>query len=242
MISEHKFVTSFTSVWREVMPLGDNYWRRQNLLLLQKQPKVKNLVAADMRGLVNELAFMAFCKMQSEIERARALGQVSKDTTIPKALASCIPDVVSYINRLAFSQETLISAVDKDCLTEAHFLTENLLRFFPTIQSYELRPKFNGCGIVSACEGDLISEGCLFEVKAGDRSFRISDLRQLLVYAALAYADGALTFDHIALCNPRTGFVWKKSLDSICHSVSGQRTSDVLTQLILHFESTETTQ
>lgn len=242
MISEHKFVTSFTSVWREVMPLGDSYWRRQNLLLLPTHPKVKNLVAADMRGLVNELAFMAFCKIQSDTCVARSTGKLDSVTTISDAVSSCVPQAVEYINRLAFSSESRAVDLSKDCATEAHYLTANLLRFFPADGSYELRPKFNGCGVISSCEGDLISDGCLFEVKAGDRSFRIADIRQLLVYAALAYADNTLNFDRIALCNPRTGFLWTKSLDSICYAVSGLRASDVLARLVLHFESTDTTQ
>ena len=241
MISEHKFITSFTSVWREVMPLGDNYWRRQNLLLLPSQSKVENFVAADLRGLVNELAFMAFCKIQTDTAVGRSIDNPEIGIAISEAVVSCVPQAVAYINRLAFASETKASDVSKDCKTEAHYLTANLLRFFPMQGVYQLRPKFNGCGVISACEGDLISGGCLFEVKAGDRPFRISDVRQLLVYAALAYADKALTFDRIALCNPRTGFLWVKSLDSICHSLSGLRASDVLARLVLHFESTDVT-
>lgn len=241
MISEHKFVTSFTSIWREVMPLGDSYWRRENLLLLQKHPKVANLVAADMRGLANELAFMAFCKIQTDTSVARSIGKLNSVASISDAVSSCVPQAVEYINRLAFSSEIRGAELSKDCGTEAHHLTENLLRFFPADRSYELRPKFNGCGVISSCEGDLISGGCLFEIKAGDRSFRIADIRQLLVYAALAYAGRTLNFDRIALCNPRTGILWTKSLDSICHAVSGLRASDVLAQLVLHFESTDTT-
>lgn len=241
MISEHKFVTSFTSVWREVMPLGDSYWRRENILLLQMHPKVANLVSADMRGLVNELAFMAFCKVQHDTFVARSNGNLYSVASIPEAVSSCVPQAVEYINRLAFFSEPQSGELSKDCGTEAHHITENLLRFFPADRSYELKPKFSGCGVVSSCEGDLISDGCLFEVKAGDRSFRIADIRQLLVYAALAYAGKTLNFDRIALCNPRTGILWTKSLDSICYAVSGLRASDVLALLVLHFESAHTT-
>lgn len=242
MISEHKFISSFTSIWREVTPLGDNYWRQQNLLLIRKHPRVENLVPANMRGLVNELAFMAFCQVQDEFAEARLKGKAGIGTSVIEALENCLPTAINYMNKLAFSRDFLINDVDRDCITEAKLLTENLLRFFPSNKHYQLRPRFNGCGILSACEGDLISDGCLYEVKAGDRSFRISDVRQLLVYAALAYANRELIFDRIALCNPRTGLIWMKSLDSICHSISGQRTSDVLAKLVFHFESTETTQ
>jgi hypothetical protein len=244
MISEHKFVTSFTSAWREVMPLGDNYWRKQNLLLLPKQPIVKNVAAPDIRGLVNELAFMSFCEILESSASHESLLPYSKDMDkrIATTVTNSIPSAVSYINRLPFTNEVSSDDIGHDCTSEAQYLVRNLLRFFPLNGAYELRPKFNGCGLLSACEGDLISNGCLYEIKAGDRPFRISDIRQLLVYAALAYANDSLSFDRIGLCNPRKGLIWVKSIDSVCQSVSGQRASEVLANLILHFDSIDGTQ
>jgi hypothetical protein len=244
MISEHKFVTSFTSAWREVMPLGDNYWRKQNLLLLPKQPVVKNVVAPSIRGLVNELAFMSFCEVLDSTASRKLLLPNSNDIDkrIATAVTNCVPKAVSYISRLPFSNEVSIADVGPDCTAEAQYLVRSLFKFFPLSGAYLLRPEFSGCGLLSACEGDLISDGCLYEIKAGDRPFRISDIRQLLVYAALAYAKDSLNFDRIGLCNPRKGLIWVKSLDSVCQSVSGQRTSDVLSNLILHFDSVDVTQ
>jgi hypothetical protein len=242
MISEHKFVASFTSVWREVMPLGDNYWRKQNLLLLPKQPVVKNFVAPNIRGLVNELAFMAFCEIHERQIILQLPGATAMNERLSAAVKNCVPNAFEYINRLPFSSEISIADVGADCTNEAHNLVSNLLKFFPLGGNYVLRPQFNGCGLLSACEGNLISDGCLYEVKAGDRPFRISDIRQLLVYAALAHAKNALDFDQIGLCNPRKGLIWIMPLDSVCQAVSGQRSSDVLSSLALHFESNHTTQ
>ncbi|MEO5797199.1 MAG: hypothetical protein ABIP34_20410 [Rhodoferax sp.] len=244
MISEHKFVTSFTSAWREVMPLGDNYWRKQNLLLHPKLPVVANVAPPDIRGLVNELAFMSFCEILESTPGPQSLspGSTVMNKRVSAAVANCVPKAVSYISRLPFANEVSLADVGPDCTSEAQYLVRNLFKFFPPSGTYVLRPKFNGCGLLSACEGDLISDGCLYEIKAGDRAFRISDIRQLLVYAALAYAKDALIFDRIGLCNPRKGLIWVKSLDSVCQAVSGQRASDVLANLALHFDSIDTTQ
>ena len=103
-----------------------------------------------------------------------------------------------------------------------------------------LRPKFLGCGVMSSVEGDLIADGCLFEIKAGDRSFRLVDLRQLLVYSALAYGGNALTFDRIGLFNPRTGLLWTRELDEVCKAISGLRSTDVFNLLLSHFMSDST--
>lgn len=244
MISEHKFVNSFTSAWREVMPLGDNYWRKQNLLLLPKQSVVKNVVAPNIRGLVNELAFMSFCEL---LDSTAILGPGSSSSQVMEkrvfaAVENCVAKAVSYISKLPFSSELSIADVGPECTREAQYLVRNLLKFFPPSGTYILRPKFSGCGLLSACEGDLISNACLYEIKAGDRPFRISDIRQLLVYAALAFAKNALSFDRIGLCNPRKGLIWAMPLDSVCQAVSGQRASDVLSRLASHFESIDTTQ
>ncbi|WP_228121940.1 hypothetical protein [Variovorax paradoxus] len=134
------------------------------------------------------------------------------------------------------------SDVSATCIQEASAIASNLLDTFPAKPGDVLRPKFLGCGILGAAEGDIISSGCLYEIKAGARAFRISDIRQLLVYSTLAYASGSLEFDRIGLCNPRTGAFWVKSLDSICQSISGLKASDVLSNLARHFDSLDSYQ
>src|SRR5690606_35885981 len=112
-----------------------------------------------------------------------------------------------------------------------------LLTYFPGQQSTILRPKFSGCGLISECEGDLIEGTCLYEIKAGDRTFRVVDLRQLLTYSALAYAEGALSFSEIGIFNPRRGVAWRKSLEEVCYALSGLRLNDTLSSLMEQFSS-----
>ena len=114
-------------------------------------------------------------------------------------------------------------------------LALRLLHFFPEHHPTTLRPRFRGCGLVSAREGDVLEGDCLYEVKAGDRAFRITDLRQLLFYAALAYSSGSLGFQKLGLFNPRTGAAWVRTLDQVCQSIAGVMAIDTLSTLVSQF-------
>jgi hypothetical protein len=209
------------------MPLADRYWRAENMLLERVFMPTANWAPKNIRGLVNELAFIAFCKLRSENFK------IDRDVVFSSILDS-LPIAVKYINRVSGGYEVELSEVDDRSMREAAHLTLKLLHFFPTERSLTLRPKFSGCGIISECEGDVIAGTCLYEVKAGDRGFRVADIRQLLIYAALAHASNTLNFNRIGLINPRTGMVWVRTLDAVCLSISGLKASDVLSKLIGH--------
>lgn len=229
MTSETKFATSFTSVWREVTPLSDGYWAVENMLTRRIVAPMPNRAPKGVRGAVNELAFIGFSKLANQNKR------IPRDEIFATLKAS-ISEVVSYINRLSPNDFLNEDAIDDVCLREAMQLTLRLLNFFPSGATTQIRPKFRGCGIINACEGDVIFRDLLIEVKAGDRGFRVSDLRQLLVYSALAYASDENRFTRIGLFNPRTGMAWSKSLDEVCMSISGLRANDVLPKLVDHMQ------
>lgn len=231
MTSETKFSTGFTSVWREVTPLSDGYWGVENMLTRRVAAPIPNRAPSDLRGAVNELAFIAFEKL------ADGKTRVPREE-VYATLKHSIPVVISYINRISPSEKLIEESIDDICLREAALMTLRLLTFFPAGAKRHLRPKFRGCGIINACEGDVIASDHLYEVKAGDRPFRVSDLRQLLTYSALAYAANELRFTRLGLFNPRTGMAWSKSLDEVCISISGLRANDVLPKLIEHMQLT----
>lgn len=216
------------------MPLGDSYWRRENLLLESIYPGIENLVSTDMRGFVNELAFIAFSNMRDD--------KVQPAPSVEEAIQIAIPAAISYINRLIKPTILTSAEVDGDCIKEATLLLLSLGRMFPETIPATFRPKFQGCGILGACEGDLVFGECLYEIKAGARAFRMADLKQLLVYSALSYAEDSRIFKFVGLCNPRTGAHWVRDLDSVCYAISGLSASDVLSNLTKSFESADTYQ
>lgn len=225
MTSEVKFSTGYTSIWREITPLSDGFWTVENMLTHRVAAPIANRAPKELRGIVNELAFIAFSKLSNSEKR------VSREEVL-KSLIESTPEAVRYVNRLNPSEVVDVAAIDETCTRESMLITLRLLAFFPLGKSKIIRPKFQGCGFINACEGDVIFNNHLFEIKAGDRTFRVSDLRQLLTYAALAHASGNLEFSRIGLFNPRTGLSWSKSIDDVCLSISGLRSNDVLPKIV----------
>jgi len=214
VISEHQLAQNYPSLWAQVTPLSDGYWVMQNRLTERVfTPPLKPTAPTSFRAVINEVAYRAFL----EFHRL----QLFKDdrAAIQSLIRSLTGQVVDYVNRLS-AAKTHLKADDFDSSCN---------------DSVVLSPEFQGCGVVSACFGDVISDGCLFEIKAGDRGFRITDLRQLLIYSALAHSSKQLTFQSIALLNPRTGQFWKKTLDQVSLSIAGQSFIDTLDELVKRF-------
>jgi hypothetical protein len=218
MISEHQFATHYTSAWHGITPLADGYWAIENLMVERISPPLPNRAPKGMRSIINEAAFRAFCIVQSKprpIGRADVLG----------AIEDQLPDSISYVGRFSSAPPLESADVDDECRREAGNMVFRLLHFFQGQETTVLRPKFSGCGIISACEGDLIKGTCLYEVKAGD------------TYSALAFAKGNLTFTEIGLFNPRTGVAWRRSLEEVSHALSGLRLNDTLNSLMEQFST-----
>jgi hypothetical protein len=185
---------------------------------------IENFAPVKLRGFVNELAFEVFRKaVKLDVKD-------TEDDLLPILLDS-VTDVSKYILRITNDTQSVAPDLDLMSRKEVMSLASNLLDFFKNRQDVFFRPKFAGCGIVSSCEGDLIYQDCLYEIKAGDRGFRVSDLKQLLIYSSLAFIKEETTFSSVGLYNPRNGHAWKRTLDSLCVELSGMRESDVLSNI-----------
>jgi hypothetical protein len=181
-----------------------------------------------MRAIVNEAAFRTFCDLHLVRNRAGR-------SDLASAVQHRFQDAIDYVARFSNAPHVVIGDIDDDCRREAGTLALRLLHYFGDSGSTLLRPSFPGCGVLSSCEGDLIQGTCLYEIKAGDRPFRIVDLRQLLVYSALAYAAGRLAFSRVGLLNPRRGVMWHTSLEDVCQSIAGLSMNDTLSALVEQF-------
>lgn len=224
MISEHHFSSSYTSVWSDIIPLADNYWRRENLSVTREVPSVANLAPKNLRGFLNELAFETFRTIKSQ--------DITKEKQIRETINDQASMVASYILGITNDENSISRTLDKTCENEVFELTKNLTLFFPAHNQYKFKPKFSGCGLVSACVGDIVYKDCLFEIKAGARAFRVSDIKQLLTYSSLAFSMGNLDFSNVGLFNPRTGHYWERTLTRLCVELSGTRESDVLSRIV----------
>ena len=228
LISEHQFATHYSSVWRLVAPLSDGFWTFENRRVERVDPPLWPIAPKEMRAIINDASFRAFCVLHSQLR------PILKDQIVA-AIKAELQNAIDYIARFSNAPSFVLSDIDADCQEEAQSLVSRLLGYFPYAPQTVLRPRFSGCGLISECEGDLIEGDCLYEIKAGDRAFRVLDLRQLLTYSALAYARGSMSFSRIGLFNPRTGVAWTRSLDEVCQAISGHKANDTLSNLVEHF-------
>jgi hypothetical protein len=79
-----------------------------------------------------------------------------------------------------------------------------------------------GTGIVDACHPDLIAGVELIEVKMARTIFRLSDIRQVLVYVALAWLGTDRRLQSVSLTNPMLGISWSFDLHTLIREISGE--------------------
>lgn len=104
-----------------------------------------------------------------------------------------------------------------------------------SIEEVTVSPMFQGHGLIAHCEGDFLLPSGLVEVKAGDRTFRSVDYRQVAVYVALQFASSGDVFSNIMLANPRVGISIKVSTEEFAREVSGQSAPDLCNALLNSF-------
>lgn len=228
MMTEKKFATVFSAFWRDLLPGTDRYVRRMNLALQRFALSLDPLAPIEERGITNEMGFRLFCQMVADDQdswtrlRQDVVEQVASDT-------------VNYIRRFRDSMSEGIRKPSKNAVQEAGQLAERLLGFLRVKPGWDrriCRPSFAGCGIIEECEGDVLLETALYEVKAGDRSFRAADVRQVLTYCALNYAKPKYNIDRIVLVNPRRGFFFEVSLDTMCRELAGANPGAILSDIV----------
>jgi hypothetical protein len=108
-------------------------------------------------------------------------------------------------------------------------IVESMALRMKTTFSEELmfHPFFPGCGILSNCEGDLLSKKTLVEIKTGDRQILPSDIRQLIIYAVLNHlADDVYEIKDISYFNPRKGTLWHIDIQDLLSSICNLSLSD----------------
>jgi hypothetical protein len=120
-------------------------------------------------------------------------------------------------------------------------IEESLLKFVQQRSSQVLEvifePSFSGCGFLNSCVGDVLIGDELYEVKAGDRRFRSTDLRQLITYCALNYAAGTCAIAKAGCVNPRRGTYFVFDLAAIAYAMSGKSAGELFSDIIYHVSS-----
>lgn len=234
MISEKKFSNSYHAFWQEILPWSTRAIKFLNLGLTERfSDPITAITPTSCRGFINELAFQACAADPKSYREVGAV--VIAAETIAKTKKRI--QLISQYDDALPTPEFEVDAIKEAAILAAS--TKAFFRMFPVSQDIVFSPYFPGCGILDSCEGDAILQKTLVEFKAGDRHFRVADIRQLLCYAALNRAAGAFDVERIALANPRTGLSFISNLDEFCELVSGLGSAELLDQIIWFLSSQE---
>ena len=201
--------------------MGEKYIRHINLSLERYDDSfdVESKSSADRRGLVNETAFLYF------------------SNAINLGLKSCVfnetfkKDIKSFEkkakNKIALIEKKDIKLYKKLNVKEIEEVYELITSLFTYILSWPsnsdlvIFPEFYGCGLVEACNGDVLINDTLCEMKAGDRKFRSIDIRQVLIYVVLNKSFKKHEINKISLVNPRHHIYYEVDVEEAFFAMSG---------------------
>lgn len=224
LISAETFAVRNSGVWRELTPRLESFIRWANTSPVRVAKPTSSEVAVEERAVVAELGYVAFGRLlrgaTARPTRAEASAVIARVSPLPGAA-----DTIALSPRIVAEGERI-----GRCLWHAVRMVDQ--------HGIELRPKFPGCGVVDAAEGDAMAGRCLIEVKSVDRPLRGLDIRQLLVYCALDWAAGRPhQIDAVAVVNPRLGVVYKYGLEALVLDVAGASSSELMDRLQWWFTS-----
>lgn len=222
MISERKFAISYTSFWRSVTPSADNFVRHLNLAARRYVPPHYGGARASLHGIVNETAV----RLAKESWRRRG-GRTTFDRIAGDRLWG---EVAEWLGDYYFGPSKMSDSAWHDVMS----LADSIIIFLEnnSFASAEFDPKFRGCGLISECSGDVLADDVLIEIKAGGRSFRAIDLRQLFVYFALARQAGDMRIRRLCLLNPRWGVAWVGSAEEAAIGCGASSAADLSEDVI----------
>ena len=236
MISETTLATSYTSFWKGLTPNSERFIRRLNLNLERYSRPIKSEASPERRAFINEAGFRLF---------ARTYGKkIPRESNLTALKTEIFDGVRTYLRRFSGVAEEDLTAPTEEELLEVEIICDSIGTFVRrrTLrgEAINVAPRFKGCGILDASEGDLLIADTLFEIKAGDRSFRATDIRQLLIYCALNSINHMYQINRIGCLNPRTGTYFEVDLDTLGIEMSSKSSVELLSDILYFVSSGDT--
>lgn len=228
MITEKHFASSQAAFWHELLPLSEVYIRDCNAQAPRFSGELLSPLPASQRGLVNEVGFQIFACASASDCSAKELSSADVE--------HCVAEAHRHVAGLRRFNRIPLREIAAAGTAEAMLIAERLSAFFGMAAAEKpvVLPAFPGCGLLDGCRGDVLAGTTLFEVKAGARSFRSIDIRQLLCYCALNFASKVHDIADVCFVNPRSGRYFSESLDAMCRGLSGRPATSVLSDIVAY--------
>ena len=234
MISERQLARGFAAKWREWAPnldatfLSDvsslegpcaRFSRRWDCPMDETDHTRSN-------DLIAEVAFGLF---------SECLADGSRPDGLPPETQSVIRErAAGRIAVLRRTQADLGNQLNPRLIGEADQLALRLLEYFQGWGGIaEIQPLLAGVGILNSCHPDLIYGDAIVEIKMGISPFRCGDIRQLLIYCALArHTKPDRHIRRLCLVNPRRGLAWEFPLEALIQVIAGNCVQDFFREIL----------
>jgi hypothetical protein len=209
--------------------MGANLVRRINLGTERWCPELVSRVDSNRRGVVNEIGFRLF-RARVRNEGREIVAELSE-----KDVAVAVEKARLFVERLPRRSREPVTVPTKMEVAEGAVIAERIVEYTKSVgvgQSILVSPVLPGCGILQACSADLLVGKTLYEIKAGDRDFRLVDVRQLLVYCALNQQSKKYEVEDIGLLNPRVGVSFVLGSEALAQEASGRSMVELSSEII----------
>jgi len=225
MLSERQLAAGFADLWRYWTPrLGPAFLaslreggEHQGCVSRWAAPLASEVPARD-NDLIAEIAFgLFFALAASGRNRKQRPFLVWSAQLVDSLIEASLARLALLRGSEELPRQWVSAAHLADCKALATRLYEHLAGFDETI---EVHQRLEGIGMLNACHPDVLQGRSLVEVKMSKSSFRTVDLRQALVYAAMAHGHG-IELDELALINPRLGLSWRFTLEGLVDQIAG---------------------
>lgn len=231
MISELTFSKKFTSFWNEILPNSKNYVRLINGGLLE--PVYEPFDSADRKNNTALVNVLAFSMLRELCNNTKTLDKLIHGQYFSSYEFEVLLDKeLLYLSRFSYSSECSLPLSEKEKKQASQLFMQMYIRYVANNSSLHIDPKFDGCGFINESYGDLISDKKLIEIKSGERSFKLTDLRQVLIYLVLNhYSKNPFDITSIELFNPRMGIAFTEEVESFCLNISALSTQELFSEI-----------
>lgn len=205
MISEVTFSKSYSSFWNEVTPWIIPYTKTINeKYMASLMNPIEEIEDPAYRSINSIIAFNIF--------RNKCQGE---KITLGKSFEQTKEEIKKYPRN---NLDKYI--LDKNNASIIKQISERLFMIYSS-NDILIDPFFPGCGILANCNGDIMADNSLIEIKTVERALQASDIKQLLVYCGLNEIAGKkYKLEKIVYFNPRAGTSWNDNINILFKSIS----------------------
>lgn len=230
MISEKTFIRYYSSFWNQLLPGVDHYVRMINTGYKERfYTPISEEDIPTRRALINSIAFKLFYAFYNKKCESEQIKTSSFDLEIIEDIRRVEVENMRHLDN-SDNFDDKVSTIELNIIEK---LVKRLLSFSANKNDFEIYPKFQGCGLVFDCYGDIRNGKTLVEIKAGNNNFTKLDLFQLLLYGALNYiGDNKYVLERFHLLNIRTGVEWNEDIETVCEVIAGESSSEIYSEIV----------